>query len=85
MVETAAQLMEGTYIHGRVLHLDEATEGVEYRPTPPPQVLFEALNIPSHFFVDQYQPLAYEGEESNLIMKFPFPPNALNEEGRTSS
>jgi hypothetical protein len=81
MIETAAQLMEGIYIHGRVLHTNETTEGVEYRPTPPPRELFEALKIPSHFFVDQYQPLAYEGEESNVIMKFPFSPNASDDEG----
>jgi hypothetical protein len=73
MVETAAQLMEGVYVSGRNLHLDETPEGVEYRPTPPPRVLFEALEIPWHFFVDEYRPLAYEGEESDLIMKFPVP------------
>jgi hypothetical protein len=80
MVETAAQLMEGVYVNGRALHLDETPEGLEYRPTPPPQVLCEALEIPWHFFVDQYQPLAYEGEESNLIMKFPIRTEPRNRE-----
>ncbi len=74
MVETAAQLMEAVYINGRVIHLEEAPERIEYQPTPPPRVLCEALDIPWHFFVDQYRPLAYAGEETDLIMKFPVQP-----------
>lgn len=80
MIETAALLMESVWTHGRALHLNEVDDGVEYRPLPPPNVLFKAMGIPSHVLAEQYEPLAYENENSELIMRISFPPHATDDD-----
>jgi hypothetical protein len=80
MVEIAAQLMGAVWIQGRALHLGETADGVLYQPTPPPSSLFDKLGVPSHVLTEQYRPLEYEGESSDLIMKIAFPPRASEDD-----
>ncbi|MGO9955479.1 MAG: hypothetical protein ACLP50_05775 [Solirubrobacteraceae bacterium] len=72
----ATMLMESVWTQGRIEHLDEPDLELHYRSIGPPQYIFDLLGVGGHTLDERYEPLAYEGEKREMIVKF-LPPREL--------